>query len=785
MFKKFLLLFIFTASLFVCKAQISVGDWKIHSLYGTKCTNVIDTSDKVYYLVSGNLFVYDKKEQVNEALNKRNKLSDILIRNIYYDYNKKFLLIVYDNSNVDYLYDNGKIINLPDLKDVILSTAKGINDVCINGDKSYLATDFGYIVLNNKKNEVAESRNFKVSFKAIGVVGEKLILSDATSVYISNVKDQNSALSAFTKTANAKAVKICPISNNMFIYDTGYTYLATMTDNNTFSATEVFKGATLSLQPSGNYFLAQSTLGNLRLYNPDGTMLKEITVPTALKSSKITSYSGGADYWLVDPKGLKNIKLDDNGTETVLTDYFKPQASTVNRPMQLVYNNSLNKLFVMDGGGNALFNDYTTPSPVNTLEGSLWTDVTPTVTTANSSTTPKNNIVCAYSLTFDPEDPNTYYVGSWFDGVFKISNGKQVINYNWTNSPLTLNWLCLATGIQFDKNKNLWVVGGLNGYGPIITVLPYSKRANDAAITKQDWKTVNIPGFVPDKSSRFLITKKGDIKIFTNGIWGSSLVFLDDNSTIDVTSDDKMQVYTSLIDQDEKTYTWNYIYCFTEDANGKVWLGTSNGVVELDPTRATNSNFRVNRIKVPRNDGTAYADYLLENESVTCITIDGANRKWIGTKSSGLFLVSADGSQILKKFTTSNSYIPDNQILSVACNPNTNSVYIGTIYGIVEYSSDASPAAEDFSNVYAYPNPVRPEYSGWITVRGLMDNSLVKITDATGTVVSTGLSVGGMYTWDGCNSSGERVKTGVYYVFASQHENDQTKGAVTKVLVVR
>jgi hypothetical protein len=240
-----------------------------------------------------------------------------------------------------------------------------------------------------------------------------------------------------------------------------------------------------------------------------------------------------------------------------------------------------------------------------------------------------------------------------------------------------------------------------------------------------------------------------------------------------------------LTDQDEKEYKWNRIFCFTEDLNGKIWMGTTNGVVEFNPADAFGSNFRVNRIKVPRNDGTSYADYLLSDESVTCIAVDGANRKWIGTLTSGVFLVSADGTQILKKLNTSNSYLTDNMIYSICCNPNTNTVYIGTSTGTLEYSSDATPASENYENVIAYPNPVKPDYTGLITVRGLMDNSLVKIADSAGNVVKSLQSTGGMVTWDGCNSNGQRVKTGVYYVLASQNESGTSSGVVTKIMIIR
>ncbi len=125
-----------------------------------------------------------------------------------------------------------------------------------------------------------------------------------------------------------------------------------------------------------------------------------------------------------------------------------------------------------------------------------------------------------------------------------------------------------------------------------------------------------------------------------------------------------------------------------------------------------------------------------------------------------------------------------NKIFSVLCDPNNNKVYFGTDQGLVIYTSNSAPASEDYSDVYAYPNPVRPDYTGWITIRGLMDKSLVKIADAAGNVFFTTRSEGGMVTWDGCDASGERVKTGVYYVFASQNENGDASGVVTKIMVV-
>ena len=186
-----------------------------------------------------------------------------------------------------------------------------------------------------------------------------------------------------------------------------------------------------------------------------------------------------------------------------------------------------------------------------------------------------------------------------------------------------------------------------------------------------------------------------------------------------------------------------------------------------------------------RNDGTEFADYLLDGEFVFDIAVDPSDRKWIATRNSGVYLVNADGTEVIANFNMENSPLPSNKVMSVKCDPLSNIVYFGTDKGVVKYAADAAPAAEDYNDVYAYPNPVRPDYTGWITVTGLMDNSLVKITDTAGNVVRQGTSEGGMFLWDGCNGANQRVRSGVYFVFASQNASGSASGKpVTKIMVI-
>lgn len=160
----------------------------------------------------------------------------------------------------------------------------------------------------------------------------------------------------------------------------------------------------------------------------------------------------------------------------------------------------------------------------------------------------------------------------------------------------------------------------------------------------------------------------------------------------------------------------------------------------------------------------------MENVHINCIAVDGANRKWIGTEGNGVYLLSADGVSTLHQFSTQNSPLPSDYILSIAIHPETGEVFMGTDQGLVSYRSDATEGKSDYEQVYVFPNPVRPEYQGVITVTGLMENSQVRITDLKGNVMSTGTSLGGQYVWDGRNRSGNRVATGIYLVYCASED---------------
>ena len=259
----------------------------------------------------------------------------------------------------------------------------------------------------------------------------------------------------------------------------------------------------------------------------------------------------------------------------------------------------------------------------------------------------------------------------------------------------------------------------------------------------------------------------------------------DDNGTVLDRDDDRSKFMSTFIDVDKEGMYINptNVYCLAQDKNGVIWAGTEQGPLLFHNTsRVFDDNYSCTRVKIPRNDGTDNVDYLLKSDKVKAIAIDGANRKWIGTEQSGLYLMSENGQETVRHYTTTNSPLLSNDIMSLAINPISGEVFIGTSAGLVSYQSDAVVAGSEYMNVHAYPNPVRENYNGIVTITGLVADTQVKITDLHGNLICQTVSNGGIATWDAKDLHGRRVNTGIYLVICANQ--DGTKSTITKIMVI-
>ena len=257
--------------------------------------------------------------------------------------------------------------------------------------------------------------------------------------------------------------------------------------------------------------------------------------------------------------------------------------------------------------------------------------------------------------------------------------------------------------------------------------------------------------------------------------YNTGLILLQDNGTPSNPSDDKATYRKEWMDQKGHLIAPEQIHSLAQDHNNTIWVGTSKGLFIIPSTVDYATSNACERIIIPRNDGTGLGDYLLDNEQVNAIAIDGANRIWIGTATSGIYLMGFTESTLdvdytletIAHFTTENSLLPSDDILSIAIQESTGEVFIGTGSGLVSYMSDAIEPEDDFSSLYAYPNPVYPNYKGSVVIKGLMADTEVRIVDPAGNVVKTLMGNGGEVVWDITNTQGQRVASGVYTVLCN------------------
>ena len=767
-------------------SQLQVGDWKLYSVFsGLHIQNIIDTGDIVYYLSDGYLFSYDKENDETTYYNKRNDMSDVNIDDIYYNYDKNYLFIAYVNSNIDLLYDDGNVVNMPDLKNTVLTGDKSINSVDFQDDEIYVATDFGYMVLDDEKHIIKESFKYGKVFNSMIATDKYIYAVFDSNIWVSPKDGNHFYISSFEKTNRNFNTKLVKLSDTKMVCGSGWCYL--MTIGNDKNITDIpfssIRGAEVSLvSKSKEGFIASFSDRYIAIDN-EGNKLKEVMLPEeVISDGLISSMETDGSVWGIDNNGVKQFRMEDNGGVTYMHENYCPNASSVSYPFYLEYKNG--RLYVMNSGTNIWLTEQHNEFELSSMENGVWKNLAPNEVAGLINGNSRGRLESPYGLAVDPDDQDAVWFGTWWEGAFCVKDNKQIQKFDSKNSPMVYNYICQISNIKFDSNKNVWMShSSLGNDVPDIIVLPAEKRFS--TVISSDWVSFYVTGVENGKHAKMIVTSD-DVVITANNNYKTNLIAIDFNGTLEDKSDDRQVVISNYVDQDGRTFSIGYIYDIYEDSNGRIWLATDTGVGYInDVNDLFSNNFYINRVKVPRNDGTNLADYLLDGIVVSSIAMDGAGRKWFGTTNSGLYLVSADGTEILEHFTADNSYLPSDMVLSVVCNTDNNSVYVGTDKGLAEYSSDAITAEQNFDNVYAYPNPVRPDYSGYITIRGLMENSLVKIADAAGNVVYSTKSNGGMVVWDGCNTNGKRVDTGVYLVFASQSENGSSEGCVTKILVVR
>lgn len=790
------LLFIVITS-FVASPQ-STGNWDIMPVYGGRADALVHGRNAVYCLVSGNLFSLNTRTDEMRHHSSLNGLNDVQIERIAYNMEKGYLVIVYNSSNVDLLYDNGRIVNIPDIRDANISSSKTVNSIDFHSDgRIYMSTDFGFVALDDKNYRVADSGIYNEAFSYAGEIDGKVVLVKQDVIYLS---DKNSVHNSFNSFSQIATFNFMPVE----MHSLGERYLLAYTTNKDVFTVEVdvTSGGITSLKVAGqeNIQMPFTTGSNGNIYFVSGSTLREFnsadgrwtsTVFPSFFVNKTLAIKDGlsGSVWASDAEGIGEYKVVESDNVTTLRNPARPEALTCSYPAFIIPTMDGNRIYVTNVGYDALRNnkiDFSLKQTTNIIENGEIRDVTCYDYNGSQMTGGTQFLVQ------DPTDASRYFIANYQKGIFILSadDGSYIDIIDGTKLPFNEKWALRCRNVSFDRYGNLWlsVRNNTSLTNQAIHILPAASLKNTSMIRPTDWLAPDLGGYEQGEGSVVLHHSRSNyVVVSTNHECTSGILVYDHKGTPTQLDAADRYVFNRVVDQDGIELRVNFVECIKEDHNGQIWIGTANSnfVIPDITTAISGGVLHVRRPKVPRNDGTNYADYLLSGQNIYDISFDASNRKWMATGNSGVYLVSADGTEIIDNFTIDNSLLPSNRVLSVCCDPKSSAVYVGTDKGVVKYSSDSSPAAEDYGDVYAYPNPVRPDYTGWITISGLMDNSLVKITDTAGNLVHQGTSEGGTYVWDGCNNSNQRVRSGVYFVFASQNASGSVSGKpVTKIMVV-
>lgn len=747
------------------KSQPPLGKWTDYFALNDVHTLAI-SEPEVLCAANNGFFSYNisKGELIKQT--KVHGLSDVDITAIGRIPDLDIVVLGYRSGEVNLVYRQTKrVVSIPYIKDKPMSGSKCINHFLVYGSMLYAATDFGVVLIDPKKLEIRDTyfiveNSGSLKAKRIAIWNNRFWVASNLGLYSADVNDpllisyQRWSKETFFTSPISECLSVTATKQQIFAVEkiAGNDIIWTNSGNGWVEVDRPFDDI-IGVSAAHGKFVAFNRQG-IQCYTYHG-----------VKVASLVSYSFGGVPRINDciPLDADRLAIADSFHGLVMGTVVSQTAYAPNGPFN-------NKFFQVEASS-----DYVVAASgaYDATFGNLWYPfITHIYSAGRWSYFADWFIPDAVRVKFDPRNASRFVVASWGGGLYRFEGSEMVAHYTPVNSSLQSVFpgqpYCRIAGMDFDGKGNLWVAN--------------SEVANPISVltAQGNWFSFPYAGAIGTGRIISVTTSSG------GNIWlalarDNGLFVLNPGVSIESANDD---IYLKFRPRDVNGNTLsNEVTALTFDRDGYLWLGTNQGVlVSYNPHRVLQGETRFQKIKIP-DVVPGLAVYLLETEEITCIDIDGGNRKWFGTAKSGVFLFSADGTKELHHFNTANSPLPSNTILSVKTHPVTGEVFIATDKGLVSFRSDANEPSDSFGKVYAFPNPVRPNYTGVITITGLMDNSVVKITDVAGNLVYETRSNGGMATWSGRNRNGSRVSTGVYLVFCSDSRGQQT--TVTKILFVK
>ncbi|WP_276480522.1 two-component regulator propeller domain-containing protein [Paraflavitalea pollutisoli] len=746
----------------VLRGQIApIGQWRDHLPYHSAIA-VAGTDDKVWCATPFSLFSLGTDDHSVDRFSKTNGLSATGIT--AFVANATMVVIGYTNSRVDLLDADG-LFSIDAIRQSPIVGDKIIHQILIRNGLAYLATGLGIIAIDLTKKEVKDTYVIGQNGQQVAITSlsaDANFLYAATQEGLKRGRINNSNLADFrnwTLVSGNNGLPAGPVDaaalfqNNLVVLHNNSLYVL---QNDQW---QLFYSSDQTIQhidPAGAKLLVseQSAVeGRVTVLSPQGMVLETIRDARYTRAPRQTIEADGY-YWIADSlAGLTRYAANQ-------FESFVPNSprGIATGPLQVLNHSlwaaagSVSPNWLPQGNTNGLYN----------LANDSWTNV-------NYTTLPAlDSLPDLVSLTIAPIDESVW-AGSFGGGllqrqtdgrinVFKQNTGLQPAD----GYPGSYR----VGGLAFDREQQLWIAN----YG---ARKPLVMRKKDGS-----WQSFFVPYAIPENAVGPLIVDDYDQKwiIAPNG---NGLLCFNHGQSVDNAGDDRWKWYRN--GRGNGNLPDNQVLSVASDKNGFIWIGTSRGIgIVQCPGEVFTANGCEAILPVVQQDN--FAGYLFSGEQVQSIAIDGADRKWIGTKN-GVWLISPDGSTTIARFTAENSPLLSNDILQIAIDGQTGEVFFATDKGICSYRSTATEGGSTNSSVLVFPNPVPPGYTGTIAIRGVVNNAIVKIAELDGRLVYQTRAQGGQAVWNGKDYRGKSISTGVYLVLISD-DNKQEK-AVAKIIFVQ
>ncbi len=770
MLKK-LLAFLGALLLSVTASGQQLETWNVYPSFST-VSSISVSENSVYAATLGGIF-YVEDGEISDQITTMDGLYRSNPSHIVFNDDNRKIIAGYIDGTIDVIdMESGQVERIEDIKRVTRFNSKSITGFIIHEERLFVATGFGVVVYNLENFLVDDSFLQLGTFNIGTAINDIDIVSD--SIYV----------------ATPQGIAVGDLNTNLVESDNWQNF--TEEDGlplNLVDKVKVFQGQPYALIGGVIYTLENDSWEMATDFPESGNQNLERG-----SNAQILATSASSRLTTIDDQGnvlTRNLPLESTITDLMLIGdeiYF----GTSNEGLGILKNfNDEPELYLPSGPYLNFFNEilatdsvliatstqeFPSSDPLNTIRGYYifsengWRNYN----FNTNNTIRENRFVMAYSL---GENDSSYFFGSWGTGIVKHNKlTNDITYYDRSNSSLlglgqSPNYIVISD-LDSDDQNNMWAISYRSDF-------PLYVQMNGT----EEWIPFRGLGGSAHYYNLF-VDSFGQkwVALRDRANIGLGLMVINTGIPQDPNDDQAVKLTSSTTNgnlPDEK------VNAIIQDKNDEVWIGTGRGIARfIFPELIIEGGPEERQAQWLINEDTsAVSRFLLRDVNVSAMAVNDANQKWIGSVNQGLWLLNEEGSRIEKRFTTENSDLISDNILSISIDNETGQVFVATDLGLVSFQDIPKAPVNEMGKLKVFPNPFQYSKHSQIVIEGLSNSTRIKIIGVDGMVVNELEARGGRISWDGYDYNGNKLGTGVYFVVAYESSGRET--GVGKVVIVR